>query len=204
MFDETGYEVGLRPLLIMIAVGALCGVSAANFMPRSQREPASDLAVFIQKDACPFECCTFGHWDVVDNADVRARPRVSAPVVGRLEPGSTVQVATGEVHVVAGLARAIGPPHESAASLDATQAIEILDYIGEGYSRVRQGEVVVQVKIARTKDVCTRDPNERYCWADVLREPVAEWWVMLGAESPHPGLWVLMRDGALRAIDSCS
>ena len=105
---------------------------------------ADDAGVFIQKDACPFECCTYGVWQVVADAKVYEKPSASAQILGTLKAGSTEQVTTGEVHVIPGRARAISTPHESAASLDPDAEIEILDYLGEGYSRVRQGRTVAQ------------------------------------------------------------
>ncbi len=165
---------------------------------------ADDADVFIQKDACPFECCVYGVWQVVSDAKIYEKPSATAQIVGTLKAGSTVQVTTGEVHVIPGRARAVSTPHKSAASLDPDAEIEILDYLGEGYSRVRQGRTVAHVKIARTKERCVDKPEWRYCWAEVLREPITDWWVLLGSKSSHPKGWVRMQDGGLRANDDCS
>jgi hypothetical protein len=122
-------------------------------------------------------------------------------VIAHLAPGTQVQALTGEVHVTPGLARATKTPHSSAAALDSSQVIEILDYIGEGYSRVRQGQNMSQVKIARTRKECSTRPNWRYCWVDVVREPVSSWWVQVQLPERHLG-WVLM-NGSITAKDAC-
>ena len=179
-------------------------IVAASLFLAAAMATAGESEVVIRKDACPFECCTYGAWDVDSTAKVYERPKSSSKVLGTLKAGSAVEVTTGEVHVVPGHARVISTPHKSAADLDPSVQIEILDYVGEGYSRVRQGQTITAVKIARTKKRCVEDPNWRYCWVQVLREPVTEWWVFLGPASAYPGGWVLMTEGGLRAKDACS
>ena len=178
--------------------------AVAVFLLAAASAAAGEPDVYIQKRACPFEGCTFGMWQVQSTTTVYQAPSTSAKVLGTLKAGSTAEVATGEVHVVPGQARAISTPHKSAASLKADAPIEILDYIGEGYSRVRQGETIAEVKIARTAKRCTENPNWRYCWVEVLREPVSEWWVVLGPSSDYPGGWVRMSEKGLRAKDALS
>jgi len=162
---------------------------------------AAEAPPYVAKGACPFECCTYGVWPVKADVEVHAEPDAGAPVVARLSSGTRVRVVTGEVHVVPGLARAIAKPHSSAAGLDPQRPIEILDYVGEGYSRVRQGGRVSQVKIARSKRRCVESPNRRYCWAEVVREPVSSWWVRVALPGSRTG-WVLM-DGGLEPTDAC-
>lgn len=90
----------------------------------------------------------------------------------------------------------------SAVDLDENSEIEILDYIGEGYSRIRQGSRVNEVKIARTKKRCAERPNRRYCWAEVIREPLTVWWVQLGTNTEVSNGWIKM-EGSLSPIDEC-
>jgi hypothetical protein len=161
----------------------------------------SQVAGYITKGACPFECCTYGVWPVLAATDVRTGPDSTSRVIAALRKGDSVEVVTGEVHVLPGLARVTGRPHSSAADLDPDLPIEILDYIGEGYSRVRQGTRVSQVKIARTKARCRESPNWRYCWVDVVREPVSVWWVTVRLSDSRIG-WVRV-DGGLKPKDAC-
>ena len=156
---------------------------------------------YVAKGACPFECCTYGVWSVVAVTDVRSQPDTTSTVIVTLQQSDSVEAVTGEVHVIPGLARVTGTPHSSAANLSPDLPIEILDYIGEGFSRVRQGTQLSQVKIARTKQRCTQSPNWRYCWVDVVREPVSVWWVQVRLPDSLLG-WVRM-DGTLRPKDAC-
>jgi len=61
---------------------------------------------------------------------------------------------------------------------------------------------VSQVKFARSKRRCVESPNRRYCWAEVIREPVSTWWVRVELPGSRTG-WVLM-DGGLEPTDACS
>jgi len=176
--------------LVLLALARIAGAQPSGPLP------------YVAKGACPFECCRYGVWPVKADVEVRAAPDAGASVVARLRSGTRIRVVTGEVHVVPGLARAISKPHSSAADLDPRQPIEILDYVGEGYSRVRQGGRVSQVKIARSKRRCKESPNPRYCWAEVIREPVSTWWVRVGLPGSRTG-WVRMND-SLEPIDACS
>jgi hypothetical protein len=181
-----------RSLLPLLVAVRLTGLAQANAQTPS----------FIAKGACPFECCSYGTWSVKAETDVRSGPDTSAPIIARLSTGTQVRVLTGEVHVLPGLARVTGRPHSSAAGLDPKQPIEILDYRGEGYSRVRQGQRLSEVKIARTKRECAASPNWRYCWVDVIREPISTWWVQVQLPDSRLG-WVLMEGRPLQATDAC-
>lgn len=163
---------------------------------------ATEQEGFTAKNVCPFECCTYGDWLVVEDTAVHEHPDIDSQILGALVQGDTVAVTTGEVHVVPGIARIIGRPHWSAESLDSEQKVEILQYIGEGYSAVRQGNTIHRVKIARTKQECLENPKPSYCWVEVLEEPESHWWVQLG--SAFQGGWVSMQSPGLKATDACS
>jgi hypothetical protein len=163
---------------------------------------AAERQLFIAKGACPFECCTYGIWSVGKDTSVYERPDMDSRILATLAAGDMVEVVTGEVHVVPGIARITAKLHRSAQSLDRQREVEILDYQGEGYSSVRQGNVIQQVKIARSKRQCLNNPDPRYCWVDLIEEPDTRWWVQL--ESVYPGSWVNMESGGLKALDSCS
>ena len=53
---------------------------------------------FIDRGACPFECCIYRTWQTRADTVAYARPDRGAPVVGRLKVGASVEAVTGEVH----------------------------------------------------------------------------------------------------------
>lgn len=163
---------------------------------------ADELAIpFVVKDACPFEGCTFGMWEVLKDVSVYKDPNSNSEIVHKLRANTTANVETGIIKVVPGRAKIVGKPYKTASSVEPNKEILILDYIGEGYSRIYQGGTFYRTKVARKKGQCSKEPNWRYCWVEVLEEPVVKWWVKV--RSGKIG-WVLMEDDVLKPIDSFS
>jgi hypothetical protein len=163
---------------------------------------ADELTIpYVVKDACPFEGCTFGMWKVLRDVSVYKDPNSNSEIVVKLKAGTIANVETGIINVVPGRARVIGNPHRTASGVAPNEEILILDYIGEGYSRIYQGGTFYQTKVARKKGQCSKEPNWRYCWVEVLEEPVVKWWVKVRIEKIG---WVLMEDDVLKPIDSFS
>ena len=195
LFESHGYcgRTAMRlllPLLILM----------------SSNPYAEELQIpYISKGACPFECCSYGKWKILKSTSVYAKPTLKSALVKTLQPPGKIQAVTGEVHVIPGRAKVISEPHKSAENLDPSKEILILDYVGEGRSRVFQNGKIETVKIARTKNECKKEePNWRYCWVEVLQEPESHWWVNVkGIGTKFEG-WVLMDEGPLKPIDSCS
>ncbi len=56
-------------------------------------------AVFIDKGACPFECCTYREWTV--EKDTEFYDKVDGKkIIGKVVKGTKIQGVTGEVHTV--------------------------------------------------------------------------------------------------------
>jgi hypothetical protein len=55
--------------------------------------------VYIDKGACPFECCTYREWIARTNVTLLDDPN-GKRVVGRVRKGQKVLALTGEVHSV--------------------------------------------------------------------------------------------------------
>ena len=64
---------------------------------------AEELDVpFVVEDACPFEGCSFGVWEVQSETIVFQRPSESSPIIGKLEKGAKAQIVTGIQFVIPG------------------------------------------------------------------------------------------------------
>src|SRR3954452_13121839 len=55
--------------------------------------------LYIDKGACPFECCTYRHWTVRETTPLYNAVN-GTKIVGMAKKGSRVQGVTGEVHTV--------------------------------------------------------------------------------------------------------
>jgi pentatricopeptide repeat protein len=154
---------------------------ALSRMPASEKPPDN----YVAKGACPFECCRYGNWTVLEDTDLVSSPG-SSRVVGAATKGSRVAGLTGEVHlkpepvVVVAVAGVPMGSKDVQGDLPKNSIAFILDYTGEGYSHVyTRGKVVeVQTYLSYAK-YCFR-PSES-CWGETLwpskerREQI--WWV---------------------------
>jgi hypothetical protein len=159
---------------------------------------------YVKKGACPFEDCTYGVWDVIKDTYVYEKSDKKSREIGQVKQGEKVRAVTGNVYVIPGRAKVTGKPHRSASDLDPEKEIFILDYIGEGRSRVFQDGIYAIVKIARSKNQCKENPNWRYCWVEVIEEPVSNWWVYIESLDGKIKGWVLMEGEVLKPIDALS
>ena len=63
---------------------------------------AKPPAVYVDKGACPFECCTYRRWKTDKTTVAYATPDKNAKTVGKFVAGSSVVAITGEVRTVPG------------------------------------------------------------------------------------------------------
>jgi hypothetical protein len=141
-----------------------------NHPPPGLKPPGN----YIAKGACPFECCQYRKWTVIDDTDLVDAPG-STTVVGRAVKGSRVDGLTGEVHLRPEPVLVLKDgelPKDTIAFL--------LDYGGEGYYNVytRGKTISTSVAVAR---YCFHVSDE--CWGERLQAPgegkVAVWWVKI-------------------------
>ena len=143
---------------------------ALSRMPASERPPDN----YIAKGVCPFECCRYGNWTVLEDTDLVSGPG-SSRVVGRARKGSRAVGLTGEVHL-----RPEPVVVLAGDDLPKNSIAFILDNVGEGYGHVytRGKVVVVQTHLSYAK-YCYR-PSED-CWGETLLPPKERkeqiWWV---------------------------
>jgi hypothetical protein len=162
-----------------LLLGALLASIVAAQTAGDQRPPN----VYIDKGACPFECCTFRQWVAHTDATLLDSPN-GKKVVGRIKKGEKVLALTGEVHSVP--LRVIAKHDYLDAGVKAGDTIYVLYYDGEGYCRVwHNGNVV---------DVADFD-EERGA------EPKSTWWVKLKTRSGAIG-WTVSH-GNFGSQDAC-
>lgn len=58
-------------------------------------------AIYIDKGACPFECCRYRTWTVTKDTVLYAKPHKKSKIIGKCKRGSKVTAITGEVHTKA-------------------------------------------------------------------------------------------------------
>ncbi len=130
--------------------------------------------LFIDKGACPFECCTYRQWTV--KRDTLLYDAVNGTrIVGRAAKGAKVRGLTGEVHTI-----------PLKAKTKAGREVYMLTYLGEGFWKIWDNGAVKQ------------------SGDDALNahaRPQSTWWVRIGLPNGTVG-WTKQPEN-FGNIDAC-
>ena len=148
-------------LTIALSYGSLSAVGLAQTQ-------AGPPVPYIDKGACPFECCTYRQWNVVKPTALRTSMSDSAPVRLRLKTGEKVQGMTGVVITTQpGIARAVKNGMVGTMRIRKGEQIYVLTNLGEGFAKVWFKGRVVQ-----------GEPYDDSTFKFV-RQPKSIWWVKI-------------------------
>ncbi len=131
---------------------------------------------FVDKGACPFECCTYREWTVDKATTVRSAMRNSASIAFRLKKGERVRGLTGSVITSqAGEVRVLKRTKIGRFTAQPGDTLYLLTYVGEGFHRVWfKGKITEEETYDKT---IFRQ----------IREPKAVWWVNVRNSKGHIG-----------------
>src|SRR5436309_4762366 len=177
--------------------------SAAPPPPLARRPSmAPDTSpTFVVHGACPFECCQYGHWRLESNVVLRTAPQRDADSAGGLAAGRAVRADSGVVvmHPV-GVALVISPPAVSGEGdslpFAVGDTVEMLNYEGEGYAKVRWHSRELSVSIDGWDTLGTKGVR-------IIRRPVQAWWVHMTDSTTKQRGWVLMDGVRVEGSDAC-
>ncbi len=146
----------------------------------SRRPPAE----WVSEGACPFECCVYRSWSVLEETPIYSRARGDS-VLAILQAGSEVEALTGDVYVKPLPVLVLHPeaviPLE-ASELEPGDVVFLLDYLGEGFSRLwYDGEIVQTATEPGVRAYCPIPATN--CWGEYF-DPEARtdrtvWWVQV-------------------------
>ena len=157
--------------------------------------------MYVVHGACPFECCQYGQWRLRNSVTLRASPTQGSPGVGLLAAGAAVRADSGIVVLhPTGLAVVIGPstqPVEGDSTPFAVgDTVEVLNYQGEGFSKVRWRGRELSVSTAGWDTVGSNGIR-------VVRRPRQSWWVHMTDSATASRGWVLMDHVGADGADAC-
>lgn len=158
--------------------------------------------LYISENVCPFEGCTYGEWHVQKETTIYAEQNIESKNIGLLKPKSIVTTITGNVHIIPGKAEITGKPYHESQDLDPNKIILILDYVGEGRTRIFQNGKFYITKIATDNKLCKNKSDWRRCWVNILKKPSSKWWVKIKFNQSFG--WVLIQNGNIKPIDAFS
>ncbi|HUR98486.1 MAG TPA: hypothetical protein VMZ26_10515 [Pyrinomonadaceae bacterium] len=150
---------------LLFAGGLITSLFCAAALAQTKSGPP---VPYIDKGACPFECCTYRQWSVEKPTAIRSAMKDSAPVSFRLKAGEKVQGMTGVVITTQpGIARALKNAKLGEMRIKKGEQFYVLTNLGEGFTkvwfkgRIFQGEPY-------------DDSNFKF-----IREPKSIWWVKI-------------------------
>jgi hypothetical protein len=119
-----------RTLISLLFVAASGAIALAQ-------KPAGPPVPYIDKGACPFECCTYREWGVVKPTVIRKGMNDTSPVVARLKAGDKVRGMSGVVITTApGIVQALKRTTVGYMRVNRGDRVYVLTNLGEGFAKV--------------------------------------------------------------------
>ncbi len=139
---------------------------------------------YLDRGACPFECCTYRRWSVEKDTVVYKQRDTGSGMAFRVRKGEHVTGVTGIVVTVkpgkveVKRARSIGQDRK--VRVKAGDILYVLHYMGEGYFKVWFRGKTYDEELPAPPDLVSKTPAPRED-ADfrVVSEPDAVWWVQV-------------------------
>ena len=142
---------------------------------------------FVDKGACPFECCQYGRWTAERRAVAFKSQSTQSGQAFAVERGQTITAVTGEVITRrAGIVRVIKPTTLDGERVPAGAVLYLLHSGGEGSAlywyngRTHWAELYAET---------VHRGSAAFPW-DVLSLPSTQWWVKIRNERGATG-WLL-------------
>jgi hypothetical protein len=136
-------------------------------------------AVYVDKGACPFECCTYRMWKTEKTTIAYALPNKHSKRVGTFKTGSRVRALTGEVRTEPSRFIVKKPQGKYKPG----DVLWVYTPVGEGFykiwfkGRMYQEELTyMSGPFERSMPTCEETPD---CWGKLDKELRVEWWVKI-------------------------
>jgi hypothetical protein len=165
----------------------LLGALASTLICCSTASAVTPPKIYIDKGACPFECCTYRAWKVTKDTDLFDKVD-GTKIVGRAKAGQTVQGVTGEVHTKPMKVKVKTHPGAEPLPKEIKNGddVYVLTSQGEGFWKVwKNGRVISDVS---------------ECW-DEANIPESTWWVKIKLKDGTTG-WTKSSEN-FSGIDAC-
>jgi hypothetical protein len=142
--------------------------------------------VYIDKGACPFECCTYRDWTARKEIQLVAKPG-GEKRVATLKKGETVKALTGEVHVVPTPMDVVFEH----GRFKVGDRVYLLTYEGEGFQKVWSNGVITSEEVVFAYNLGNDDKScmkpSADCWGRVQGKQQSTWWVKVQLKSGNVG-----------------
>ena len=163
-------------LIALIRVLILTALAA--FLPLSALAQKRPPLYYIDKGACPGECCTYRQWKTEITTRLFSHPDIHSRRVGVVHAGSTVSALTGEVHTIP--SRFVAKT--SHGRYRAADVLWVYTYIGEGVfkvwfsGRMREEQLEFSPFGGSSGNRCEKSAT---CWGELDQELRSTWWIRI-------------------------
>ena len=142
--------------------------------------------IYIDKGACPFECCSYRQWSVLKDTVLYEHTDGVRPV-GKLSKGQSVMAVTGEVHLVPTPIKVVFPH----GRFHVGDQAYLLTNEGEGVMKVWLNGTISEENVWFVGDSKWQDWGDvngtrmtcahptKQCWGRIAGVPDAEWWILI-------------------------
>jgi hypothetical protein len=126
---------------------------------------------YVATGSCPFECCRFGRWSVMEETKLFESPAGSR-IVGSAHKGQKVEGLTGELHLHPVPVRVhMDSPYDFRARDG--DVVFLLNPSGEGYGEIWIQGRIASAEVASVGEICIF-PNAS-CWGEFVNPEDANW-----------------------------
>lgn len=149
--------------------------------------------VYVDRGACPFECCVYRRWVTRTTPPIYASPSARAPKIAALHAGEAVQALTGFVRTK-GVKFRVTKDHGNYRRGD---TIWVYTSYGEGVFLVWYEDRMYQESLGFSPyggGAGKRCENTQFCWGELERELEFEWWVKVRLKDGRIGWTNRARD----------
>lgn len=168
--------------LLTIFIITICQtLSSTNFI--SQAKPP---ARFIDRGACPFECCRYGTWKTEKTTIGYARANKHSKRIGKFLAGSNVAAMSGEVRTVPSRF-VFKKKYEKYKPGD---VLWVYTYLGEGVFKVWFKQRMYEENLGFSPyggSMGNRCQVERLCWGELDKELQMTWWIKIRTDEGWVG-----------------
>lgn len=160
----------LIKFLLSIVIVFFCFGSLMAQRPKYPRLP------FVDKGACPFECCTYREWNVIKPTAIRTRMSDRSAVLFKAAKDEKIRGVTGVVITTrAGVVRVLKNTKVGDISVSKGETLYLLTYLGEGFYKVwRKGRII--------EENMTEEGSLK-----VVSQPLSVWWMKVKNQRGQTG-----------------
>ena len=144
-------------------------------------------ATYLDKGACPFECCTYRRWNTLKDTVAYALPDKRSKRMGTFKKGTWVRGLTGEVRTLTPGKFVVTKPHEKYRP---GNILWTYSSVGEGFYKVWfRGRMFEENMYPLGWTIPDQGPTcaeTRDCWGELVVPLKTVWWVKVRS----PAGWI--------------